>query len=152
MSTFIQSITILTMAGGVLLLGTGIIVYFRRRTWIKRAHHVEGVVIELLQQRVEGTSIRSDTNPSLQREQKYRYRPVIEFKPTKGRLVRFQGMLASSPPRFQVGDKIDILYNPDAPQEAYIHRFLDIWFPVMMFIFFGFFLTGVGLIGFLLSA
>ena len=85
-------------------------------------------------------------------KKKYLYRPVIEFKPSHGRAIRFSAGVASRPAPYQIGDKVDVLYDPNSPQEARINRFTDLWFAVILFIFFGLFLTGMGLIGFMLSA
>jgi hypothetical protein len=67
------------------------------------------------------------------------YRPVIQFSTGEGRVVRIDSIVSSYPPRYAVGDKVRVLYDPDHPAEARIDDFIDLWSrPV--------FAAGVGLI------
>ena len=146
MTATIQPFTTVITMVGILLLGIGVALYFQQRARIARSLHAEGVVVELLQQRAQGERIRVKTNDSVKLEKKYLYRPVIEFKPINGRVVRFNAGIASRPAPFQAGDKVDVLYDPGSPQQAQINRFLHLWYYVLMCVSFGIFFLVMGLI------
>jgi hypothetical protein len=45
------------------------------------------------------------------------YTPVVEFDHS-GQTYTFQSSLATSPPRYQVGEQVSVLYHPDNPELA----------------------------------
>jgi len=54
--------------------------------------------------------------------------PVIEFKDPQGSSIIYaRGRAGSNPPDFQVGDMVDILYDPTKPQYVQIDTFWDFW-------------------------
>ncbi len=61
------------------------------------------------------------------------YRPVVVFTAEGGRQVRFESMASSNPPRYSVGDKVPVIYDPERPSEARIHSFHDLWFAPALF-------------------
>lgn len=61
--------------------------------------------------------------------------PIVEFVPTDGAPTRFTGAL-SGPPAFDVGDRVQVRYDPDDPKNAAINRFWYMWFgPVFLGVF-----------------
>ncbi len=44
------------------------------------------------------------------------YTPIIEFAAQTGEYYRIEASYSSSPPRFVIGDSVEVLYPPDAPQ------------------------------------
>lgn len=130
---------------GLLLLGLGILLYFRQRARIKASLVAEGVVIDLIQKKVRGEYIRRKTPEGVKLEQKTMYRPTIQFKPQRGRAVKFIANLSMRPSPYQVGDRVEVLYLPQDPKQAVINRFVYLWFFVIMLTLFGFLTLGMGL-------
>jgi hypothetical protein len=129
---------------GVLLLGLGILLYFRQRARIRASLLAEGVVIDLIQKKVRGKYILRETPQGLTLEQKTMYRPIIQFKPQRGRAVKFIANLSMRPSPYQVGDRVEVLYLPEDPKQAVINRFVHLWFFVIMLTLFGFLTLGMG--------
>lgn len=140
------------MTTGMLMLAGGVLLYFRQRARVARSLHAEGLVVELLRQQAQGERIRVKTEEGVRLKEKYLYRPVIEFTPIRGRIIRFTAGIASRPTTYQVGDTVDVLYDPDAPHQAQINHFTHLWFYPLLFVFFGIFLIVMGLVGFANSA
>jgi hypothetical protein len=136
---------------GIALFGGGVFTFFRQRARVAQSLLAEGVVIELLQQRVRGEFVISRTEQGLKFEKKYLYRPVIRFETQTGRKIDFIASVASRPAPYQVGECVDVLYNPDDPQQAQINSFLYLWFYVLLLVFFGLFTAGMGVFGLLMA-
>ena len=152
MAESIRSFTWIVMITGMLMLAGGVLLFFRQRARVARSLHAEGIIVELLRQPAQGERIRVKTGDGTKLKKKYLYRPVIEFKSTNGRGIKFTAGIASRPTPYQVGDTVDVLYNPDAPHQAQINHFIHLWFYPLLFVFFGVFLVVVGLVGFVNSA
>jgi hypothetical protein len=145
-----SSVILFTMLGPTLL-GSGIYLFFRQRARIARSVEAEGVVIELLQRRAHREFIRVKTEHGVKLEKKYLYRPLVRFRTQDGRTIKFTPSIAMRPAPYQVGDRISVLYEPDRPKQAQINRFVYLWFYPIMFITFGFFTMGMGLLFYLLQ-
>lgn len=46
------------------------------------------------------------------------YMPVIEFAAQNGEQYRIEASFSSSPPRFSIGDTVEVLYPPESPYEG----------------------------------
>ena len=106
--------------------------------------------MELLPQRKTGKYLVKRTGGGLKIQPKYLYRPVIHFKAANGRTIKFMANFSSRPAPFQIGEQVEVIYDPNQPQKASINRFLYRWFAVMMCFSFGIFLLLMGLLGILL--
>ena len=51
------------------------------------------------------------------------YRAVVEFTAPNGATIRFTSSVSSNPPPAQVGEHVDVRYNPDNPQDAAINTY-----------------------------
>lgn len=133
---------------GVALIAGGLFAFFRRRAQLSRSIVTTGSVVELLPQRQSGDYV-VEKNPAdgVKIKPKYLYRPVISFKTESGRTVKFAASVSSRPKPFQIGDQVEVIYEPDQPKKAQINRFVYLWFNVLMLLFFGFFALGMGLVG-----
>ncbi len=60
------------------------------------------------------------------------FAPVVEFETERGEKVEFVSSYMSTNPSEKVGDTVDLLYNPRAPQSASINTFLSLWFTPML--------------------
>ena len=143
--------SILFMALGPTLLAGGIFMFFRQRARIARSIETKGVVIELIQRRARGKFIRVKTEHGIKLEQKYLYRPLVRFRTSDGRTIRFTPSIAMRPSPYQVGDRLSVLYDSDQPRHAQINRFVYLWFYTIMTICFGFFSLGMGLLFYILQ-
>jgi hypothetical protein len=97
---------------GTLLLALGALFAWRTQQFIGKAAHAEGVVVEMV---ASGTRGRS-------------YAPVIEFTTAHERHVRFRGSISSSPPAYDVGERVGVYYLPQAPETARIDTPFQLWF------------------------
>ena len=60
------------------------------------------------------------------------YSPVIEFV-AGGQTYSFESGNASSPPAYQVGEEVPVLYDPAKPETAQINSFFERWlFPILI--------------------
>jgi Protein of unknown function (DUF3592) len=53
--------------------------------------------------------------------------PVVRFTTAEGRTVEFVSASGSSPASHSVGDRVEVLYDPDDPQDAQLSGFFDLW-------------------------
>jgi hypothetical protein len=83
---------------GVILLAIAGIVYVREQSFLSRAETATGTVVDL------DLSSSSDGGSA--------YCPVIEFKTKAGEPVRYYGNVCSSPPSYNIGDQVEVLYDP----------------------------------------
>lgn len=54
------------------------------------------------------------------------YSPIIEFT-ANGQTYTIEGDSASYPPEYEVGEEVQILYNPQNPNNAQINKLLERW-------------------------
>jgi hypothetical protein len=77
----------------------------------RRAACAEGTVVEL---------VRSGSGNT--------YSPRVRYRTYSGAERTYQSSVSSSPPRFAVGDRVDVLFDPGNPADVRIRSFLDLWF------------------------
>ncbi|MBL8090909.1 MAG: DUF3592 domain-containing protein [Anaerolineales bacterium] len=106
---------------GFLLFGMAVIMYVRIRLFLKTAQAVKGTVIEMVYRR-KSTSNRGGG-----------YLPVYRFRTLDGKKITAKDSLSRNPPQFQVGQEVDVLYNPENPHNARINKWLNLYFlPVLL--------------------
>jgi len=59
--------------------------------------------------------------------------PLIEYTTNEGRTRQFQSHVASNPPKYAVGDKVPMIYDPAKPSRAKIDSFSDQWLATGLF-------------------
>ena len=107
--------------GGLLAL-IGVFLFIRTRIFIGKAQKAKGIVIQLVYSR---TSSSSGSGGG--------YAPVYQFRTLDGQNIVIQDSLSSNPPRFQVGQEIDVLYESGNPQKARINKWMNLYFvPVLL--------------------
>lgn len=62
-----------------------------------------------------------------------RYRARVEFATPAGVRVRFLSSISSNPPPAQLGQHVDVRYNPDDPHDATINSYWQVWFLPTLF-------------------
>ena len=55
----------------------------------------------------------------------YSSRPVVEFVAADGTRHRFASSVSTSPPAYSVGQRVDVIYPPGAPEDAILDGFVD---------------------------
>lgn len=63
---------------------------------------------------------------SLSTGRKYGFAPVVQFR-ANGELQQFTSTLATSPPRFKLGEQVTVAYDVASPLHATIDSFQDSW-------------------------
>lgn len=103
---------VFTVVGIGALVG-GIFWGMRTKAFIATAERAQGRVIELVaKQDDDGTS----------------YSPKVQFTAKDGATIEFTSSISSRPPSHQEGDVVGVLYQPDAPRNAKIDEFMELWF------------------------
>ena len=76
------------------------------------------------------------------------YKPVVQFYTKNGELIEFMSSAGSSPPSYDEGEKVEVFYLPENPQNAKINGFFSIWGgPLIVGVLGGiFFLVGIGMV------
>lgn len=117
---------------GGLLFAIGAFLFFRTRAFISKAQEVKGTVTEMVY------SHSSEGGGG--------YSPVYQFKTITGKIVTVQDSLSSSPPQFEVGQTIDVLYDPENPQSARIKKWMNLYFVTLLLCGMGFIFGGIGIV------
>jgi len=124
---------VFSLVGGLLAL-IGVFLFIRTRIFIGKAQEVKGTVIQMVYSR---TSSSSGSGGG--------YAPVYQFRTLDGQSIVIQDSLSSNPPRFQVGQEIDVLYESGNPQKARINKWMDLYFVPVLLGGMGLIFGGVGI-------
>ena len=101
------------LALGVVLLVGGAIAFVHTERFVSGSERATGTVIDL--------SSRTDSDGDVM------YHPVVRFTTAEGRTVQFVSGTGSSPASQSEGDSVEVLYDPDDPQDAKLSGFFDLW-------------------------
>jgi hypothetical protein len=112
---------------GILLLGGASLWVYATQRFISKAEKATGTVVEM----VPARSSKGGTTWS----------PVVEFTTPEGKSVRLRPSFSSSPPAYDVGEKVEVFYRPEAPEKAKLDGFFALYLgPIILggvgFIFF----------------
>jgi hypothetical protein len=81
----------------------------------------------------EGKSAHADGTVIELRPSGRGYRAVVEFAAPMGATIRFTSSVSSNPPPAQIGEHVDVRYNPNNPRDATINTYWQIWFLPTLF-------------------
>ncbi len=104
---------------GLLTTAVGGWLYHQDQSLAANGVHTRGTVIDM------ASSRDSDGD--------WTYRPVVAFTDASGGRHRFSSSVGSNRPSHSIGETVDIIYSPWAPEQAMIDGFWDRYFPVLMF-------------------
>ncbi len=124
---------VFSLVGGLLAL-IGVFLFIRTRIFIGKAQEVKGTVIQMVYSRTSSSSSSGGG-----------YAPVYQFKTLDGQTIVIQDSLSSNPPRFQVGQEIDVLYESGNPQKARINKWMNLYFVPVLLGGMGLIFGGVGI-------
>lgn len=102
----------------VLCFGIGGFYANESRSFLTQGERTEGVVIEMDRKRgssKSGTGIR------------YVYAPIFEFKDRANKAHVVRSSSWSDPPAFTQGEKVEVLYRSQTPDDAVINSFSQLW-------------------------
>jgi hypothetical protein len=133
MSTDLTLGIVFSLVGGLLAL-IGVFLFIRTRIFIGNAQEVKGIVIQMVYSRSSSSSGSGG-----------RYAPIYQFKTLDGQSIVIQDSLSSNPPRFQVGQEIDVLYETGNPQKARINKWMNLYFVPVLLGGMGLIFGGVGI-------
>jgi len=122
---------VFSLVGG-LLVAIGVFLFIRTRIFIGKAQEVQGTVIQMV------WSSNSDGGGG--------YSPVYQFRAINGQMITVQDSLSSSPPMFETGQTIDVLYDPENPQNARIKKFMSLYFVSILLGGMGLIFGGIGVV------
>lgn len=114
---------------GFLLAALALFFLIRTRIFINNSEQTQGTVTQIVYSR---DSENSD------------YTPVFRFRTFQGQEVEVSGNLRTNPPQFQVGQTIDVLYDPENPQKARIKKWMNLYFVPALLGFLGLLFGGIG--------
>jgi hypothetical protein len=92
---------------GVVLLAAAVVLALTTRNFLASAARAEGTVIDLR----EETDLKNGRTHTF-------WKPVVEFTTADGRRLSFQDNTGSSPPAYEVGERVPVAYDPDNPSHA----------------------------------
>lgn len=126
---------------GVLLLAGTLFLAIKQSNFISSAEQTTGTVID------NYASYSKDSDGKSTRS----FYPILMFVEKNGNNITFKSSVGSSSPRYQIGEKVAILYDPKQPSDAEIDDLLSIWLAPMIVGIFGVILSSIGGIFFLLQ-
>lgn len=104
------SILFATLGLGMII--TAYIWYSSTSAFLNQTHVAQGTVVDL--QRIRSSNTTT-------------YKPVVSFKTQAGAQIRFTSSFASSPPLFDKGEKVSVVYLKSDPKQAKVKRFISLW-------------------------
>jgi Protein of unknown function (DUF3592) len=97
------------LAAVLLVIGAATLVDAAR--FVRGAERTTGTVIDLDSRTSDGGLV---------------HHPIVRFTAADGRTVEFTSSSGSSSPP-DVGDRVEVLYDPDDPQDAQLSGFFSLW-------------------------
>lgn len=128
-------LSLIPLVVGLLLIAACFISLSRMRTFVSKAQQTQGTIVDMVFSRGSSTS----SNAS------YTYTPVFEFRAMSGQMIRVKESVSSNPPQFQVGETVEVIYDPEAPQGARIHKWSNLYLFPVLFGVMGMIITGIGI-------
>ncbi|MEV3854710.1 DUF3592 domain-containing protein [Streptomyces sp. NPDC050095] len=105
------------IAFGALFLGIGLLLGGSSASMVSGGEHARGIVVDL--------EWSAGSDPVAH--------PVVAFTPAGGEPVRFTSSMGSSPPAYDLGERVDVLYRADDPGDAQIDGFVSLWLLPLVF-------------------
>ncbi|MBE8726537.1 DUF3592 domain-containing protein [Flavobacterium hungaricum] len=97
---------------GLIALGGALYLYQNKREFLDKAITVQGTVKELISSRSKNSTT---------------YKPLVSFITKDGKQIEYTSSVSSNPPSYEVGEKVEIFYDPADPYDADINGFASLW-------------------------
>ncbi|MFI7402075.1 DUF3592 domain-containing protein [Streptomyces sp. NPDC049541] len=121
-------ITFGVIAFGALFLAVGLILAGQSASLLADGERARGTVVSLEWRTEHSSSFHKNRSSD-----KPRAYPVVEFTSADGEHRTFRGSVGSDPPSYGAGERVDVLYRADSPQEARINGFASLWLLPLIF-------------------
>ena len=132
-------VTFGAIAFGAVFLVVGLILAGVSVSFLADAERAQGRVVALeWRDDVGGSSRRTRDN-----DQPAAY-PVVEFTSADGTPRTFRGSTGSNPPSYEKGERVEVLYRADSPEDARINGFASLWLLPLVFGGIGLVIGGIG--------
>ncbi|MBB4802442.1 hypothetical protein HNP37_002515 [Flavobacterium nitrogenifigens] len=115
---------------GAGLLAGAIYLYVDKQAFLEKAETTQGTVIEMIPKRSKDSTT---------------YSPVVSFITKSGQTITYTSSVSSNPPSYDVGENVEIFYDPANPNDAEINGFVSLWLGVLI-------LGGIGIVFFLIGS
>ncbi|MGH4031831.1 DUF3592 domain-containing protein [Actinomycetota bacterium Odt1-20B] len=122
------------IAFGSLFLVIGLILAGVSISFLRSAERAQGTVVALDWSAGHSSSSRKSRGS----DEPTAY-PVVKFESADGRLRTFRSSTGSNPPSYERGDRVEVLYRADSPDDARINGFASLWLLPLIF-------GGIGLV------
>ena len=99
------TVPIILTLSGLLFFAIGAGLTMRQRSLEKQGMEAPGVVVALQE--------NYDSDGST-------YKPVVQFQTSGGQTIEFTSSYSSSPPAYEIGESVTVVYNPEDPSKAVI--------------------------------
>jgi hypothetical protein len=121
--------------------GLGVLATWDTASLYASGLRAEGTVIEVRISRTIETEERESGDRTTRRQvERVSFAPLVRFVAADGRQVEFLGK-GGSEEAHKAGDRVTVLYRPEAPAAATLLEFLDLWLPAVVcwavFVIFG---------------
>ncbi|MCX4734334.1 DUF3592 domain-containing protein [Streptomyces sp. NBC_01363] len=132
-------ITFGTITFGTLFLVVGLILAGVSASFLTDAERAPGTVVALER--------RNDHNGASRKKREsdrpVAY-PVVEFTSADGTPRTFRSSTGSNPPSYEQGERVEVLYRSDSPEDARINGFASLWLLPLLFGGIGLVIAGIG--------
>ncbi len=105
-----KAFVLIATAIGIILLAAAGVTFLSNLYFVDHAELAKGTV----------TNISTSIDPD---DESTSYCPVVEFTTKAGQVVSYDSNVCSSPAAYAVGDKVDVYYDPQNPQNARLNTF-----------------------------
>ncbi|MEW2401011.1 DUF3592 domain-containing protein [Streptomyces sp. NPDC046862] len=132
-------ITFGAIAFGSLFLVVGLILAGVSVSFLTDAQRARGTVVTL-----EWRNDHSGVSRKKRTDDKPAAYPVVEFTSADGTQRKFRDSTGSNPPSYEVGERVEVLYRADSPDDARINGFASLWLLPLIFGGIGLLSAGIG--------
>jgi hypothetical protein len=127
------------IAFGSLFLVIGLVLAGLSLSFLADAERAPGTVVAL-----EWRDDHSGTSRKRQQNDGPVAYPVVEFTAKDGTPRSFRSSTGSNPPSYDRGERVEVLYRADSPEDARINGFASLWLLPLIFGGIGLVITVVG--------
>ncbi|MEU6243488.1 DUF3592 domain-containing protein [Streptomyces sp. NPDC047024] len=118
------------IAFGTLFVGIGGAVAVDSASYLSSGERASGTVVDLEWRSSHSHYSGSSRNRQSSGPSAY---PVIAFTAKDGEKHTFRDNSGSNPPAYEVGERVEVLYRADSPEDARINGFLSLWLIPVIF-------------------
>ena len=123
---------------GIGLLVAGVAVSVTTVRFMVTAERVDGTVVDMVERTTTHSTGRGSSTDTA-------WHPMVEFS-VDGKPYSFQGSVGSSPPAYEVGDTVEVAYDPSDPHDARLASFWSAYFLPLILGGIGIVFTPIGVV------